>query len=73
MQIFEGRGSSDPGIRNQIFAPMFRNQDGHYRLNTRQKKHHFSNKNIPFLGNGFLRFVTANAQVKCDATWSTKV
>ncbi len=73
MQIFEGRGSSDPGIRNQIFAPMFRNQDGHYRLNTRQIKHHFSNKNIPFLGNGFLRFVTANAQVKCDATWSTKV
>ena len=28
-----GRGSSDPGIRNQIFIPMFRNQDGHYRLN----------------------------------------
>ena len=26
------RGNSDPGIRNQIFAPMFRNDDARYRL-----------------------------------------
>ena len=28
-------GSSDPGIRSQIFSPMFRNKDGYYRLNTK--------------------------------------
>ena len=26
------RGDSDPGIRNQIFAPMFRNDDARYKL-----------------------------------------
>ena len=26
------RGNSDPGIRNQIFAPMYRNADARYRL-----------------------------------------
>ena len=26
------RGNSDPGIRNQIFSPMFRNDDGYYQL-----------------------------------------
>ena len=26
------RGNSDPGIRNQIFEPMFRNQDGYYQM-----------------------------------------
>ena len=25
-----GPGESDPGIRNQIFAPMVRDEDGHY-------------------------------------------
>ena len=27
--LFTGRGKSDPGIRNQIFIPMLRNQDGY--------------------------------------------
>lgn len=27
-----GQGRSDPGIRNQIFSPMIRNQDGLYEL-----------------------------------------
>ena len=45
--------TTDPGIRNQIFAPMLRNTDGHYQLDT--------------------TFVTANHQIKCDATWSSKV
>jgi hypothetical protein len=30
-----GRGDSDPGIRNQIFVPMYRNSDGHYQLETK--------------------------------------
>ncbi len=48
-----GRGNSDPGIRNQIFSPMFRNEDGYYKLD--------------------MGFVTANHQIKCDATWSSEV
>lgn len=48
-----GKGLADPGIRNQIFSPMKRNQDGHYVLDT--------------------SFVTANHQIKCDATWSSQV
>ena len=48
-----GKGLADPGIRNQIFLPMKRNQDGHYELDT--------------------SFVTANHQIKCDATWSSQV
>ena len=26
------KGNVDPGIRNQIFAPMIRNSDGHYEV-----------------------------------------
>ena len=48
-----GHGNTDPGIRNQIFNPMIRNNDAHYQLD----------KN----------FVTANAIVKCDAAWNSKV
>lgn len=48
-----GQGMTDPGIRNQIFSPMIRNQDGYYQLNT--------------------RFITANHQIKCDATWTSHV
>merc|ERR1711974_380942 len=47
------RGNSDPGIRNQIFEPMFRNQDGYYQMDR--------------------SFVTANTQIKCDATWSSHI
>lgn len=48
-----GHGMGDPGIRNQIFSPMIKNEDGHYQLDT--------------------TFVTANHQIKCDATWSSNV
>jgi hypothetical protein len=48
-----GRGNADPGIRNQIFSPMRRNEDGYYQLD--------------------MRFVTANHQIKCDATWASEV
>ena len=48
-----GHGNTDPGIRNQIFSPMIRNNDSHYQLDT--------------------TFVTANHQIKCDASWSSKV
>ena len=48
-----GQGMTDPGIRNQIFSPMVRNQDGYYQLDT--------------------RFITANHQIKCDATWTSHV
>ena len=27
-----GHGMADPGIRNQIFDPMVKNEDGHYQL-----------------------------------------
>ena len=29
------RGNSDPGIRNQIFTPMRRNDDGYYQIDNR--------------------------------------
>ena len=29
------RGSTDPGLRKQIFQPMVRDQDGHYTLDGR--------------------------------------
>ena len=48
-----GHGMADPGIRNQIFSPMIKNEDAHYQLDT--------------------TFVTANHQIKCDATWSSNV
>ena len=48
-----GHGMADPGIRNQIFSPMVKNEDGHYKLD--------------------MSFVTANHQIKCDATWSSKI
>lgn len=48
-----GHGMADPGIRNQIFSPMVKNEDSHYKLDT--------------------SFVTANHQIKCDATWTSQV
>ena len=30
-----GRGSTDPGLRKQIFQPMVRDHDGHYALDGR--------------------------------------
>ena len=30
-----GHGMADPGIRNQIFNPMIKNEDGHYQLDMR--------------------------------------
>ena len=48
-----GHGMADPGIRNQIFDPMVKNEDGHYQLD--------------------MTYVTANHQIKCDATWSSHV
>ncbi|XP_023334523.1 uncharacterized protein LOC111706009 isoform X2 [Eurytemora carolleeae] len=47
------RGKTDPGIRNLIFEPMYRNKDGYYAMQ--------------------VDFLTANINIKCDASWSSEV